>query len=75
LLELGEPAIRYLTEIVHRRPRQWFQDVDRLHAILQSHGPEVLRRALEAGLQAQVFSALYVERCLQPGLIFPEAVQ
>jgi hypothetical protein len=23
LLELGEPAIRYLTEIVHRRPRQW----------------------------------------------------
>jgi hypothetical protein len=29
LLELGEPAIRYLTEIVHRRPRQWFQDVDR----------------------------------------------
>jgi hypothetical protein len=51
LLELGEPAIRYLTEIVHRRPRRWFQDVDRLHAILQSHGPEVLRRAMEAGLQ------------------------
>jgi hypothetical protein len=32
---------RYLTEIVHRRPRQWFQDVDRLHEMLQSHGPEV----------------------------------
>jgi hypothetical protein len=30
LLELGEPAIRYLTEIVHRRPRQWYEDVDRL---------------------------------------------
>jgi len=75
LLELGEPAIRYLTEIVHRRPGQWFQDVDRLHAILQSHGPEVLRRAMEAGLQAQVFGAFYVERCLQPGLNFAEAVQ
>src|SRR5215472_11006009 len=24
LLELGEPALRYLTEIVHRRPREWF---------------------------------------------------
>ncbi len=24
LLELGEPALLYLTEIVHRRPRQWF---------------------------------------------------
>ena len=75
LLELGEPAIRYLTEIVHRRPRQWYEDVDRLHAILQSHGPEVLRRAMEAGLQEQVFGAFYVERFLQPGLNFPEAVQ
>src|SRR5467141_5270938 len=75
LLELGEPAIRYLTEIVHRRPRQWFEDVDRLHQILQSHGPEVLRRAMEEGLKAQVFGAFYVERCLQPGLNFAEAVQ
>src|SRR5216684_126125 len=75
LLELGEPAIRYLTEIVHRRPRHWYEDVDRLHAILQSHGPEVLRRAMEAGLQEQVFGAFYVERCLQPGLNFAEAVQ
>jgi hypothetical protein len=49
LLELGEPAFLYLTEIVHRRPRQWFYDVDRLHDILQSHGPDVLRRALEEG--------------------------
>ena len=32
LLELGEPALRYVTEIVHRRPGDWFHDVDRLHA-------------------------------------------
>jgi hypothetical protein len=31
LLELGEPAFHYLTEIVHRGPREWFNDVDRLH--------------------------------------------
>src|SRR5438445_6778328 len=68
LLELGEPAIRYLTEIVHRRPRQWFEDVDRLHQILQSHGPEVLRRAMEEGLKQQIYGAFYVERSLQPGL-------
>ena len=36
LLALGEPAIRYLTELVHRRPRGWWVDVDRLHNILQS---------------------------------------
>jgi transposase len=75
LLELGEPAILYLTEIVHRRPRQWFDDVDRLHEILQRHGPEVLRRALEEGLKEQIFSASYVERSLQPGLSFPEVIQ
>ena len=75
LLELGEPAIRYLTEIVHRRPRQWFEDVDRLHQILQSHGPDVLRRAMEEGLKQQMFGAFYVERCLQPELSFSQVVQ
>jgi len=75
LLELGEPAIRYLTEIVHRRPQAWFQDVDRLHQILQSYGPEVLRRALEEGLKEQIFGAFYVERFLQQELRFPEVVQ
>ena len=75
LLELGEPAIRYLTEIVHRRPQEWFRDVDRLHQILQSHGPEVLRRAMEEGLKEHIFGAFYVERFLQQDLSFPEAVQ
>jgi transposase len=74
LLELGEPAMRYLTEIVHRRPRQWYEDVDRLHQILQSHGPEVLRRAMEEGLKQQIFGAFYVERLLAPRLSFAEAV-
>jgi transposase len=75
LLELGEPAIRYLTEIVHRRPRHWFEDVDRLHQILQSHGPDVLRRAMEEGLKQQIFGAFYVERSLQAELSFPQVVQ
>ena len=73
-LELGEPAFRYLTEIVHRRPGQWFHDVDRLHDILQNHGAEVLRRAMEQGLQEQVFSATYIERFLQRSLIFQEEI-
>ncbi|MGC2331881.1 MAG: IS21 family transposase [Candidatus Acidiferrales bacterium] len=75
LLELGEPAFRYLTEIVHRRPRQWFDDVDRLHDLLQSHGPEVLRQALEEGLKEQVFSATFIERFLQRSLIFQEVTR
>jgi hypothetical protein len=74
LLELGEPAFLYLTEIVHRRPRQWFYDVDRLHDILQNHGAEVLRRAMEQGLQEQVFGAVYIERFLQRSLVFQEEI-
>ncbi len=74
LLELGESAFLYLTEIVHRRPGQWFHDVDRLHDILQNHGAEVLRRAMEQGLQEQVFSATYIERFLQRSLIFQEEI-
>jgi hypothetical protein len=65
LLELGESAFLYLTEIVHRRPRQWFFDVDRLHEILQSHGQEVLRRAMEEGIKEQVFAHdLYPPSCI-----------
>jgi hypothetical protein len=70
LLDLGEPMLRYLTEIVHRRPQGWIGDVDRLHDILQRHGPEVLLEAVEQGLRDQVFSARYVERFLQRALAF-----
>ena len=72
LLELGEPAIRYLTELVHRRPRGWWVDVDRLHNILQSHGPEVLREAMEEGLKEQRFDVSCVEQFLQGQLHFSE---
>ena len=74
LLELGESAFLYLTEIVHRRPGQWFHDVDRLHDILQNHGAEVLRRAMEQGLQEQVFGATYIDRFLQRSLVFQEVI-
>ena len=75
LLDLGEPALRYLTEIVHRRPGSGSGEVDRLHEVLQRHGPEVLRRALEEGLKEQVFSAAYVESFLQRSLVFQEVFQ
>jgi transposase len=72
LLELGEAAIRYLTELVHRRPRGWWVDVDRLHEILQSHGAEILREALEEGLKVERFDVRFVEEKLQGKLNFSE---
>ena len=37
LLELGSDAQRFLTELVHLRPRRWHDDVARLHELLQAH--------------------------------------
>jgi transposase len=75
LLDLGEPMFLYLTEIVHRRPKAWIGDVDRLHDLLQRHGSEVLLEAVKQGLQDQVFSARYVQRFMQRSLVFQEVVK
>lgn len=75
LLDTGEAAERFLTELVHHRPRGWFGDVDRLHDLLQRHGPDVLNRALRAAVDIGRFDVPYVEAslgALQPRL-FPEA--
>ncbi len=65
LLDLGAPALAYLTEIVHRRPKDWIRDVDQLHDLLQQHGPDRLRGAFEDGLREQVFGAPHVARALR----------
>ena len=48
LLDLGPAALAYLTELTHRRSRTWIHDVERLHALLQSHGDTALRTAFVA---------------------------
>jgi transposase len=60
LLELGEPAFRYLTEVVHRRPRAWVSEVDGLHALLQKHGPDLLRAAFAHALEQETYGTEYV---------------
>jgi transposase len=64
LLELGGPALDYLTELTYRRPRLWVRDVERLHELLARHGSEPLRAAFAQGLSAQLFGAEYVAHVL-----------
>ena len=64
LLEIGAAAVEYLTEIVHRRPRVWIRDVDRLHELLQTHGKDALRSAFERGLSDGNFGHEYVAHYL-----------
>jgi hypothetical protein len=47
-------------------------DVDRLHEILQSHGAEILREALEEGWKEERFDVRFVEEKLQRKLNFSE---
>ena len=60
LLQLGPAALAFLTEVVHRRPRTWYHDVDALHDLLQTHGAEPLRAAFEQACREQVYGAEYI---------------
>jgi transposase len=64
LLELGPVVHEYLTELTHRRPRIWIQDVERMHALLQRHGVRATRDAFTQGLAARVFGAEYIAHYL-----------
>jgi transposase len=64
LLELGPAAFEYLTEVVHRRPRAWVSEVDGLHALLQKHGPELVRAAFAHALEQQTYGTEYVAHYL-----------
>ncbi len=64
LLELGEPAMLFLTEVVHRSPWAWIAEVDQLHQMLQEVGPERMQRAFRAAVQGQSFDVRFVAQCL-----------
>jgi transposase len=66
LLELGRPALEYLTELTHRRPRLWLRDVHQLHELLQQHGPERLRAAFAQALAERQIGAEYIAHALAP---------
>jgi len=65
LVGLGGAALAYLTELVHRRPRVWIRDVDRMHELLEHHGDDALRAAFERGLAEGVFGAEYIAHYLR----------
>jgi transposase len=64
LLGLGEEALAYITELVHRRPKVWYRDVDELHDLLEVHGDVPLRLAFVRGLAERVFGHEYIAHYL-----------
>jgi hypothetical protein len=64
LTRLGEHALAYITELVHRRPKIWIRDVDRIHDMLERHSDDELRLAFERGLADRNFGAEYIAHYL-----------
>lgn len=64
LIGLGDDALAYLTELVHRRPKVWIRDVDELHDLLEVHGDVALRLAFARGLAERAFGHEYIAHYL-----------
>lgn len=75
MLELGRPAVDYLTELTHRRPRIWIRDVDRLHGLLATYGEDALRTAFARGLAEQAIGAEYIAHYLASAVTAPSAIE
>jgi transposase len=65
LWELGPAAEAWLTELVHRRPTQWRQDVEQCFTLLQTHAPARLLAAFAWGVAHHAIGAEYVASALR----------
>jgi len=63
LLETGKASLIYLTELLYNK-RYWVAEVDRLHALLQRHGPIAMDLAFQEAVQAGIISVDFVEQYL-----------
>jgi transposase len=75
LLDLGPPALAYLTELTHRRPRIWLRDVDRLHGLLATYGDAALRAPFARGLAEQAIGAEYIAHFLAETVTSPAPIE
>lgn len=67
LLELGEIAASYLTELVHARPVVWPGDVETLFTLLEEVGEPRFLALLQRALFQGLFGAEYVVRLHETG--------
>jgi transposase len=67
LLELGQHAHDFLTELVHRKPRTWKPDVERLHELALQHDDTDMRAAFRKALDGGAIGSEYVAHWLKDG--------
>lgn len=64
LMELCQAGEWLMTELRHRRPDRWEEDVERLFALLEKHGEQRVRAALIEAARLETVGAEYVEAIL-----------
>jgi hypothetical protein len=64
LLDTGEAAAVFLTELIYRDSRGWTDEVDRLHNLLQRHGGDMMNLAFREAIQENRFSGDAIARYL-----------
>jgi len=65
LLMLGSSAHDYITVLVHRKPKTWLHDVEKMFELLQDYGDDAMRDAIALALGEQTFGAAYVSHFLK----------
>lgn len=65
LVEVGQPGLDFLTELVHRKPRTWARDVERLHALLLEYDKPALFRAFKLCVDENTLGVEYVAHHLR----------
>lgn len=74
VLQLGPGALELLTHITHREPRRAAERVEQLFALLEEHGDEAMRAAIDDALANETLSVAAVRRGL-PASAEPRAEQ
>lgn len=66
LLEIGEPVVTFLTQLVHRHPGgQWEEPCTRLFDVLRDVGDDAFRQAIALCVNRRRYSVRDVEQCLE----------
>jgi transposase len=73
IVELGPPALTFMTEIVHRKRQSWPEIVERLHALLLDHGEHVMREAIARAVAADAYQLRVVEDHVEQLLRAPQS--
>ena len=56
ILDLGDVAVIFVSELVHRQPTQWSEQIDGLHELLQTWGDGLLTLAIHMAVAERRFT-------------------